>query len=172
VRHRGDHDRVGCGFFEVADALGELRDELECLLERHADGQLRTAEEALGAVLRPAPLHLVEHRCADVRRESGSEELRLDADGACDRSIRLLPAVCLDAFDQAGSKEHANVEVEVTRIHTESLGELAGREGAVVGRSERLEHAKAKGVAKRLELLGAVDYEDISNRSTRPHAAI
>ena len=74
---REDH-RIGVRLLRVAGLLDELRDQLERLLRRDADGDLRAAEPAL-LVCGKGVLHLVEHRCLQVGGEAGVEELRRDA---------------------------------------------------------------------------------------------
>ena len=95
-----------------------------------------------------------------MRREP--EQLGPDANGAGDRAVGLLaPPAALGAFDQAGSEEHLDVEVQVAGIDVELLRQLAVGQALAALVAEHLEHTKAERMAERLELLGALDREDV-----------
>ena len=86
-----------------------------------------------------------------------------DADGARDRTVRLLAAfAALGRLDQPGAEEHLDVEVEMARVDVEPLRELAVRQRLAAFAAEHLEHAKPERMTERLELLGALDREDVA----------
>ena len=74
--------------------------------------------------------------------------------------------VGLGELDQAGAVQHAHVEVQVPGVDREAGGELAVRQRAV-GLAEHLQHLQPQRVAERLQLLGAVDLEDIARLRLR-----
>ena len=86
--------------------------------------------------------------------------------------VRLLAArASLGQFDQPGLVQHPDVEVQMTRVDAEPLGELAIGQRLVFA-AELFEHAQAQWVSERLQLLGLIDgesvaHEPISNRSLR-----
>jgi hypothetical protein len=54
------------------------------------------------------------------------------------------------------------VEVQVARIDVEPLRELPVRQRLAALAAEHLEHSQPERVAKRLELLGSLDGEDVA----------
>ena len=94
---------------------------------------------------RVRPLHLVDHRRLQIARASGGEELRRYPEDLRDRPVRLLApaAVLIGELDQAGSQEHADVKVKMSRIDAESLSQLTVRELPVAILAEHLQHPDA-----------------------------
>src|SRR5690348_15471472 len=77
-----------------------------------------------------------------------------------DRAIRLLAAGRLCPLDQPGAVEHPHVKMQVARVDREPCRELAIRQ-RLLRLAEGLQHLQSQGVTERLELLWAVELEDV-----------
>ncbi len=64
-------------------------------------------------------------------------------------------------LDQAGAVEHPHVEVEVARVDGQRGRELAVRQ-RLIGLAEHLQHLQPQRVAERLQLLRALDLQDVA----------
>jgi hypothetical protein len=107
-------------------------------------------------------LQVVEHCRPDIGTEPGRNELRSDTYRPRHSSIWLFPAfAALGEADQPGSKEHADVKVQVAGVHAEPLGKLAVGEVTLLALTEHFEDAKSQRMAKRLQLLRPIDREDV-----------
>jgi hypothetical protein len=142
VEDRGDDQRRQVGILGAPGALDELLDQLERVLRRDPSGHLSGPERALGRVLGPATLHLLEHRRAQIRRQPRGEQLRRNAEGTSNGPVRLLaPLAALGELDQACPQEHPDVKVQMTGVHPELVRQLAVGEVLALARPKRLEDA-------------------------------
>src|SRR5215203_928543 len=167
MHERRDHERVDRRILEIARLLDELGDQLDRLLRRDAPRHLCAAELTL---LAPPErrLDLVQHRRLQVSRQARAEQLGTDAHRARNRTIGLLAAfAALGPLDQAGSKEHPDVEVQMAWVDLELLGELAVRQRVARVVPEHLEHSESKRMTESLELLRSLDGEDVAGGGGR-----
>src|SRR5215208_6733386 len=162
VHERGDPERVDRRILEIARLLDELGDQLDRLLRRDAPRHLCAAELTL-LTLPERRLDLVQHGRLQIPRQAGAEQLGADTDGARHRAIGLLAAfAAVGPLDQAGAKEHPDVEVQMAGVDGELLGELAVRQRLARLVPEHLEHSESKRMTESLELLRSLDGENVA----------
>src|ERR671937_300464 len=94
----------------------------------------------------------------------------MDSDLRRHSAIRLLAAasVGLRELDEPRFLQHPHVKVEMTWVDGQALRELAVGQAAALVLAEELERAEPQRMAKRLELVRPVEYEEVAQRGALP----
>src|SRR5437016_5930846 len=79
-----------------------------------------------------------------------------------DRAVGLLTALpAVGEIDQTGPQQHSDVEVQVPRVDSQPLSELAVRQRPLLALAQHLENPQPQRMAEGLQLLRTVDGEDV-----------